>query len=185
MVGYPNALKQWWPTLRPAHKKGLIPITFRLQGKWRRKIQWSCPKAHEHKQLITSKPRASSFFPFWKLKGNQIALKMPTVCLAHLEEESARRDENTESKDLDGIDRVTEAFMVHLVRAMKDAQMEEKCCYHCSSPEHFIQDCPFMKASRENMQLNCKEGMAPKKGAQAPQTKIMMPKDPQEEVPKV
>ena len=53
MVGYPNILKQWWPPLRPAHRKRLIPTTFRLQGKQRRKTPWSYPKAHKTKQLIT------------------------------------------------------------------------------------------------------------------------------------
>ena len=33
------------------------------------------------------KPRANSFFPLRKLKGNQPILKKPDVCLAHLEEE--------------------------------------------------------------------------------------------------
>ena len=56
--------------------------------------------------------------------------------LAHREEESAKKDEEVESKDSNGIDWVTEEFMVHLVRAVKDTQMEEKCCYHCSSLEH-------------------------------------------------
>ena len=57
--------------------------------------------------------------------------------LVHLEEESTRRDEEVESEDPDGIGGVTEEFMVHLTRAIKDAQVEEKCCYHCSSLEHF------------------------------------------------
>ena len=46
---------------------------------------------------------------------------MATVCLAHLEEESAKRDEDVESKDPDGIDGVTEEFMVCLATAVKDA----------------------------------------------------------------
>ena len=87
------------------------------------------------------------------------------MCLAHLEEESAEGDKEVESEDPDGIDGVTEEFMVHLARAMKDAQVEEKCCYHCSSLEHFICDCPLVRSSRVNMQLNHKEGTAPKKGA--------------------
>ena len=74
--------------------------------------------------------------------------------------------------------------MVHLVRAMKDTQMEERHCYHCSSLEHFICDCPLVKALGANMHLNCKEGMAPKKGAWALQTKVTTPKPPQEESPK-
>ena len=46
---------------------------------------------------------------------------MTTVCLAHLEEESTKRDEEVESKDPDGLDSVTEEFIVHLMRAVKDA----------------------------------------------------------------
>ena len=65
--------------------------------------------------------------------------------LAHLEEESANRDEEVESEDLDGIDRVLEEFMMCLARAMNDTQMEERHCYHCSSLEHFICDCPLVK----------------------------------------
>ena len=51
--------------------------------------------------------------------------------LVHLEEE-AGRDEDKESNDPNGIEGVTEEFMVCLARAVKDAQME-KCCYHCRS----------------------------------------------------
>ena len=132
----------------------------------------------------TTKPRTTSFFPLQKLKGNQPVPKTPVVCLAHLEEESAKKDEEVESKDPDSINRVTEEFMVCLARAVKDAQVEEKCCYHCSSLEHFICDCPIVRPSRENMQFNCMEGMLLKKGAWAPQTKMMMPKNPQENVPR-
>ena len=105
--------------------------------------------------------------------------------LAHLEGESTERDEEVESKDPNSINRVTEEFMVHLMRAVKNAKVEEKCCYHCSSPKHFIHDCLLVRASRENTQLNCKEGMASRKGAWTPQMKMAMPKNPQEEVPKV
>ena len=131
-----------------------------------------------------AKPKTTGFFPLQKLKGNQPVSKMATVCLVHLEEESAKRDEEVEIEDPDGIDGVTEEFMVHLAWAMKDIQVEEKCCYHSSSPEHFICNCPLVRASRENMQLNCKEGMALRKGAWTPQMKMTMPKNPKEEVPK-
>ena len=109
---------------------------------------------------------------------------MATIHLVHLEEESAKRDEGVESKDPDSIDGVTEEVMVCLVRAVKDTQVEEKCCYHCSSPEHFICNCPLVRALRDNMQLNCKEGTVLKKGAQTPQMKMTTPKNPQEEVSK-
>ena len=133
----------------------------------------------------TAKSKAASFFPLQKLKGTQVAFETPTMHLAHLEEECAKKDEEVESEDLDSINGVTEEFIVHLARAVKDTQMEEKHCYHCSSLEHFIHDCPLVKALGANMHLNHKEGMVPKKGAWAPQTKMTMPKMPQEKAPKV
>ena len=54
--------------------------------------------------------------------------------------------------------------MVCLARGVKDAQQDEKCCYHCSSPDHFIRDCPLVKSTRKELNLNCKEGMAKKGG---------------------
>ena len=36
------------------------------------------------------KPQATSFFPLWKLKGNQPTPKAPVMHLAHLEEEDTR-----------------------------------------------------------------------------------------------
>ena len=83
----------------------------------------------------------------------------------HLEEEDAGNDEDQESDDPSGIEGVTEEFMVCLARAVKDAQTDKKCCYHCSSPEHFIHNYPPLKTSREKKQLNGKEGMAFMKGA--------------------
>ena len=133
----------------------------------------------------TAKPRVTSFFPVQKLKGTQPAVKTPTMCLAHLEEESAKKEEEVESEDLNGIDGVIEEFKVHLSRSMKDTKMKEKHCYHCSSLEHFIHNCSLVKASGAKLHLNCKEGTTPKKGAQAPQMKATMPKTPQEEVPMV
>ena len=120
-----------------------------------------------HSQVIdnTAKPKTTSFFPLQKLKGNQPVSKAAAMHLAHLEEESPKREEKDEHEEPDGIDRVMEEFMVCLAWAVKDAQVEEKYCYHCSSCKHFIQDCPLVGASKENMQLNCKEGMASRKGA--------------------
>ena len=74
--------------------------------------------------------------------------------------------------------------MVCLAWTVKDAQMEEKHCYHCSSSEHFICDCPMVKATRESVQLNHVEGMALKKECWAPQVRQSMPRDPQEEAPR-
>ena len=88
-----------------------------------------------HGQVIdnTTKPKVTSFFPLQKLKGNQPVSKMAAMHLVHLEEESPKREEEDETEEPDGINRVMEEFMVHLAQAMKDAQVEEKHCYNCSS----------------------------------------------------
>ena len=116
------------------------------------------------------KPRTTSFFPLRKLKGNQSFSKKPTIWLAQLEEEDTDDGEDPGSEDSDGIEGVTEEFMVWLARAVKDTQMDEKHCYHCSSPEHFICNCLLMKTTRDKKQLNGKEGMAMMMGAQTPLT---------------
>ena len=128
-----------------------------------------------------SKPRATSFFPLRKLKANQPFTKKPAMCLTQLEEEGADDGKDPESNDPDGIDGVTEEFMVRLARAVKDAQVDEKHCYHCNSPEHFICNCLLMKAARDKKQLNGKEGMAMVKGAQTPPKPANAAKSPQQE----
>ena len=127
-----------------------------------------------------SKPRTTSFFPLRKLKGSQPFPKKPAIWLVQLDEEDADDGEDPESNDPDGIKGVTEDFMVWLARAVKDAQTDEKCCYHCSSPEHFICNCPLMKAARDKKQLNGKEGMA-MKGAWTPPKATSAIKSPQKE----
>ena len=84
------------------------------------------------------KLQATSFFPLQKLKGNQLTSKTPAVHLVHLEEIDTWRDKDEENDDPGRIKGVTKEFMVHLARALKDTQAEEKCCYHCSSPEHLV-----------------------------------------------
>ena len=130
------------------------------------------------------KPWPTSFFPLWKLKGNQPAPKVPAMQLVHLEEEHAQRDKDEGNDGSDGIKGVTGEFKVCLGRAVKDAQTEEECCYHCSSPEHFIHNCPLMKTLREKLQLNGKEGMASKKEAWTPPTTATILNNLQMVVPK-
>ena len=93
--------------------------------------------SHSQTAASTSKPKAMSFFSLQKLKGTQPA-KTPAVWVVHLEKESADKEEGAESEDPDGIKGITDEFIVCLVRAVKDGQKEDKYCYHCSSPEHFI-----------------------------------------------
>ena len=70
-----------------------------------------------------------------------------------------------------------------MARAVKDAQAEEKHCYHCSSPKHFIHNCPLMKAARDKKQLNSLEETATMKGAQTPLTTTSAMKSPQKKAP--
>ena len=126
-----------------------------------------------------SKPRTTSFFPLRKLKGNQPLSKKPTICLEMLEEEDA-----DDGEDPGGIKGVTEEFIIQLAKVVKDTQTDEKCCYHCSSPEHFICNCPLMKTTRDKKQLNEKEGMAMMKGAWTPLTTRNTSKGPQTEAQK-
>ena len=128
-----------------------------------------------------SKPRTTSFFPLRKLKGSQPLSKKPTVCLAQLEEEDAANGEDPESDDPGGIKGVMQEFMIWLARVVKDTQTDEKHCYHCSSPEHFICNCPLMKTTRDKKQLNGKEGMAMMKGDWTPLTTTNTIKGPQKE----
>ena len=132
-----------------------------------------------------SKLRATSFFSLRKLKGSQLFTKKPVIHLAQLEEEGTNDGEDPESDDPHGIKGVTEEFMVQLARVVKDTQMDEKCCYYCSSPEHFICNCPLMKATRDKKQLNGKEGTAMVKGAQTPLKSANATKSPQQEAQEV
>ena len=96
-------------------------------------------------------------------------------------DEDADEGKDPESDDPDGIKGVTKDFMVQLARAVKDAQMDEKHCYHCSSSKHFICNCPLMKTARDKKQLNGKEGTVMTKGAQTPPKAMSTIKSPQKE----
>ena len=140
--------------------------------------------ACSHTADSMGKPKVMSFFPLGKLKGNQ-PMKTPTVSVVHLEQDSADKQENAKSDDPSRIEGVMEEFIMHLTQAVKEAQQDEKCCYHCSSPEHFICKCPLVKASRSATHLNWKEETALEKGAWTPQVKVTKLKAPPEGMPKV
>ena len=63
-------------------------------------------------------------------------------------------EKSAKSNDPDGIKDVTEEFIVCLAQAVKEAQQDEKCCYQCSSPAHFIHKCQLVKASRTATHLD-------------------------------
>ena len=76
--------------------------------------------------------------------------------MAHLEEKSTDEEAGINGEDPDGIEGMTEEFIVHLARAVKDAQQMEKHCYHCDSPDHFIHNCPQLAETKADVLL--KEG---------------------------
>ena len=121
--------------------------------------------------LAPPNPRQLVSSPCKTSKGPRQQLKHP-LCTWHTwEEESAEEDKGVERKDPDGIDRVTEKFMVCLVRAMKDAQQEEKCCYHFSSLDHFIHDCPLIKAYKNKFPFKPQGWDGTKEGSPDPSDK--------------
>ena len=88
-----------------------------------------------------------------KAVGNQ-PTKTPAVWVACSEQDSADKEGSAKSDDPSGIKGVMEEFIVHLAQAVKEAQQDEKCCYHCSIPEHFIHECLLVKTSRSATHLN-------------------------------
>ena len=110
----------------------------------------------------------TSFFPLWKLKGTQPALKMPAMHLVHLEEESAKKDKEVESEDPDGMNGVMEESMVCLVRAVKDAQVGEKHCYHCRHFGTLHPWLPFSKDIESEYAFKLQGGDSAKEGSLGP-----------------
>ena len=61
------------------------------------------------------------------------AYQDPCHGVVHLEEGGSDEEAGTKSKDPNGLNGIMGEFIVCLVRVVKEAQQEEKCCYHCSS----------------------------------------------------
>ena len=135
--------------------------------------------SHNLAKASTNRPRVTSFFPLQKLKSSKPAIA-PSTQVVHLEEESTDEEKYIDADNPDGIKGITEEFIIHLARAIKDAPQAGKCCYHCDSPEHVICDCPLLAGAQVGPPLNQREGMALRKGSWAPQGKGTMPKVPQD-----
>ena len=99
-----------------------------------------------------TKPNVVYIFPLKKLQGIHPG-KIPAVWVVNLEGDGTDKEEGAKSDNPKGIECMTEEFIVHLAKAAKEAQQDEKCCYHCSSLEHFIFECPLVKASRTSFIL--------------------------------
>ena len=135
----------------------------------------SLPKAS------TSRLRVMSFFSLWKLKGSQPAITSSKQ-VACLEEESADEEKYINSDGQDSIEGITKEFIVCLARAVKLLNRQRHAVM-TGSPDHFICDCPLLAGAWADPPLNWREGMAPRKEAQAPQGKVTMLKVSQDGTP--
>ena len=158
-----------------------IQITSEQCGRLRRGKWWNHLATRPWPVWASSRWQASSLYRSLKA----VSQPWPLLCGWHTWRRTApTRGNAPAAKTEDGIKGITEEFIVCLARVVKDAQQEEKCCYHCSSLNHFIRDCPLVAASRTDSHLNQKEGMVPKKGAQASQRKASTLRVPQDGAPK-
>ena len=117
-----------------------------------------------------SKPKVTSFFPLWKLKGSQLTIS-PSSKGGTLKEKSANEEEGVDSEDPDDIKGVTEKFIAHLARTVKDTQQMEKHCYHCDSPDHFIHDCPQLAETKADCTFKLERGDSTEEGRPNPSRK--------------
>ena len=120
-----------------------------------------------YSQVITNtaKPIATSFFPLQKLKGARQYLKQLLHAEYTWKKKVLRERRKIKLRTLTVSMGLWEESMVHLACAVNDAQVEEKCCYYCSSLEHFILDCPLVRNSKENTQLKLQGGDSIEEGS--------------------
>ena len=84
-----------------------------LQAVWEAEKEEAMEPSHNLPMASANKHQVTSFFPMWKLKGSHPATT-PSAWVAHLEEESANKEECVDSEDPDGIKGITKEFIVHL-----------------------------------------------------------------------
>ena len=118
-----------------------------------------------------------NLFPLCKLKGNcRFATHVATIGNDVAEEDPGvepEGEEETESSADEEVETLGEVKEVDqpieniadFAKAVELYQKENKNCFRCGSPDHFIQDC-LKDVSRptQKVYLNMKEGMAKKRG---------------------
>ena len=88
-----------------------------------------------------------------------------------MEEESADKEEGTESEDPDGIEGITKEFIVHLARAVKDAQQEKKMLLPLQQPRALYLRLPVGEGIQRRLTFKLKGGDSAKEGSPGPSRK--------------
>ena len=176
-----NDWRQRWPTSRWDLRWEHIQITLGPPGRLKRRIWLSCLKAPGPKQqTVHPNPGPLASFPWGNWRVVSHSLRNLPYAWHNWKKKTPMMVRIQKATTLMEFMGVTEEFMVQLARAVKDAQMDERHCYHCSSPEHFIRNCPLMRTARDKKQLNGKEGMVMAKGAWTPPKAMNAVKSPRE-----
>ena len=84
---------------------------------------------------------------------------------------SANKEEGTESKDPNGIEGITKEFIVHLARAVKDAQQEENIVTTVAAQSTLSEIVHWWRHLESDLHFNQNEGIVPKKGDLGPSRK--------------
>ena len=92
----------------------------------------------------------------------------PAVQVAHLEEERTDKGEGTESEDPDGIKAVTEEFIVHLARAVKDDSAGGEMLLPLQQPRALYPRLPIGKGIQNRLTFKLKGGDIAKEGSLGP-----------------
>ena len=175
-----NSLKWWWHTSKQVVIRRHIQIISKWCRRLRRRKWWNHPATHPQPVQISPRWQASFLCRSSKAVNHQDPFCMGGTPGGREHWQGGMHWQWR----LRWHWRCNWRVHCNFARAVKDAQQEEKYCYHCGSPDHFICNCPLVAASRTDLHLNWKEGMVPKKGAQAPQGKATLLKVPQEGHPR-
>ena len=178
-----GGLPKWLKAMVPYLKAGLQVRTYSdyLRASQEAKKEDSLESHWDPRTWVTDTPpkaRATSFFPWGNSRATSPSWRS-LLCVWHIWKKRMPVMMKAKSDDPGGIG-VTEEFMVCLAWAVKDTQVDEKCCYHCSSLEHFICNCLLVKTSREKIIVKQQGGDGIHEGSLDPSNNSQCIKEPPE-----
>ena len=114
-----------------------------------------------------TKPKVMSFFPLWKLKGTQ-PVKTPAVWVAHLEEDSADKEESAESDDPDGIEGHDRGVYSAPSQSSKGSSAGWETLLPLQQPRTFYPWMPFGEGIQNSQPFKPKGGDSTREGSLDP-----------------